>query len=335
MWQDWRLTFRSWLVYAQEDFEKDLNEAEAATSPMDFVEMTTAQHGRSEKLHSILVGLLRNRPLKILRSVEGRNGLEVWRQLSQQMQPRTRARSIALLQAFLAHPPFKKDGVLEQVLGLERLAEEYAQVSKEELSDNTKLSVLLKVVPNNLRQHLQLQMDESADYLSVREKVLAYERTTTSWSSHTVYRELDIKKDEKVDEAVPMEIDRIKGKQKGKGKGKSKSSGKDVKGKGKFKDGGKSKSKDKGKSKDWKTGRCRKRKGQRSAQRHVQAVWQQGALVSRVPSSNFEASCTGLSFDSEYAVVGEWCNWKWRCSSRLTNYVNSCQEGDIPQLGRG
>ena len=96
-WQDWRLTFQSWLVYAQEDFEKDLNEAETATSPMDFVEMTTAQHGRSEKLHSILVGLLRNRPLKILRSVEGRNGLEVWRQLSQQMQPRTRARSIALL----------------------------------------------------------------------------------------------------------------------------------------------------------------------------------------------------------------------------------------------
>ena len=250
-WQDWRLTFRSWLVYAQEDFEKDLNEAETATSPMDFVEMTTAQHGRSEKLHSILVGLLRNRPLKILRSVEGRNGLEVWRQLSQQMQPRTRARSIALLQAFLAHPPFKKDGVLEQVLGLERLAEEYAQVSKEELSDNTKLSVLLKVVPNNLRQHLQLQMDESADYLSVREKVLAYERTTTSWSSHTVYRKLDIKKDEKVDEAVPMEIDRIKGKQKGTGKGKLKSSGKDVKGKGKFKDGGKSKNKDKGKSKDY------------------------------------------------------------------------------------
>ena len=217
-WQDWRLTFRSWLVYAQEDFEKDLNEAETATSPMDFVEMTTAQHGRSEKLHSILVGLLRNRPLKILRSVEGRNGLEVWRQLSQQMQPRTRARSIALLQAFLAHPPFKKDGVLEQVLGLERLAEEYAQVSKEELSDNTKLSVLLKVVPNNLRQHLQLQMDESADYLSVREKVLAYERTTTSWSSHTVYRELDIKKDEKVDEAVPMEIDPSRASRREKGK---------------------------------------------------------------------------------------------------------------------
>jgi hypothetical protein len=38
--------------------------------------------------------------------------------------------------------------VLEQVLGLEPLAEEYAQVSKEELSHDTKLSVLLRLVPN-------------------------------------------------------------------------------------------------------------------------------------------------------------------------------------------
>ena len=139
---------------------------------MDFVEMTVAQHERSEKLYSILVGVLRYTPLKILRSVERRNGLEVWRQLVMQMQPRTRARSIALLQAFLSHPSFKKEGILEQ-MGLERLADEYFQVSKEELSDNTKLSVLLKMVPSHLRQHLQLQMDDKSDYASTRDRVLA------------------------------------------------------------------------------------------------------------------------------------------------------------------
>ena len=52
------------------------------------------------------------------------------------------------------------------------------------------------------------------------------------------------------DEAVPMDIDRIKGKNKGKIKGKQKDVGKDVKGKGKFKDGGKPKSKNKGKPKE-------------------------------------------------------------------------------------
>ena len=42
-----------------------------------------------------------------------------------------------------------------------------------------------------------------------------YERTTTSWTSSTVYRELDInKKEEKHDEAAPMDVDRVKGKTK-------------------------------------------------------------------------------------------------------------------------
>ena len=57
--------------------------------------------------------------------------------------------SLALLQAYLSQSSFTKDKgttVLEQLLGLERLVEEYAKVAKEEISDNTKLSVLLRVM---------------------------------------------------------------------------------------------------------------------------------------------------------------------------------------------
>ena len=69
------------------------------------------------------------------------------------------------------------------------------------------------------------------------------ERTTTSWNSATVYREMDIKDKHQHDEAVPMEVDRVKGFPKGKGKkgGKGKSFGKDGKSKGKGKGDGKSK----------------------------------------------------------------------------------------------
>jgi len=77
----------------------------------------------------------------------------------------------------------------------------------------------------------------------MREKVINYERTTTSWNSATVYREMDIKDKHQHDEAVPMEVDRVKGFPKGKGKkgGKGKSFGKDGKSKGKGKGDGKSK----------------------------------------------------------------------------------------------
>ena len=65
-----------------------------------------------------------------------------------------------------------------------------------------------------------------------------------------VYRELDIKKEEKHDKAVPMDSDHVKGKMKGKQKGKHKG-GKDSKGRGKRKDTVKVKGKHKGKWKDF------------------------------------------------------------------------------------
>ena len=97
MWPDWRLSFRSWLIYACEEYKGDLDKAESSSGPMEFIDMSLEQHSRSEKLHSILVGLLRGRPLKLLRSVEDGNGVEVWRELTRQLAPRTRARSLSLL----------------------------------------------------------------------------------------------------------------------------------------------------------------------------------------------------------------------------------------------
>lgn len=104
-WQDWRLCFRSWLFFAQEEYRKDLDKAERAEKPLCFIDFSLEGHEGSEKLFSIPTGVLRNRPLKILRSVEDGNGF---------------------LQAYLSHPVFGKDrSILQQVLGLERLAEEY------------------------------------------------------------------------------------------------------------------------------------------------------------------------------------------------------------------
>ena len=48
-WQDWRLTFRSWLTFADSKYKADLNEAE------NFVEMDQERHTRAEQLHSIFL----------------------------------------------------------------------------------------------------------------------------------------------------------------------------------------------------------------------------------------------------------------------------------------
>ena len=70
---------------------------------------------------------------------------------------------------------------------------------------------------------MQLQMTEDTSYKEARERMLAYERTTTSWGSQAIYKELAITKDhERHDEVIRMDVDRVKGKEKGKGKGKDK-----------------------------------------------------------------------------------------------------------------
>ena len=170
---------------------------------MSIASMSEEEKKMSEKLYAILVSVLKNRPLKLLRAVDGKNGFEVVRQLATQLTPKTRARSIALLQAYLNHPNFSKDKMTlqEQFLGLERLADEYATVAKEELSENAKLLVLMRVMPAALRQHLQLHMTDTTTYKEARGKVLSYERTTASWGSRAIYRELAITKDSKDDEA--------------------------------------------------------------------------------------------------------------------------------------
>ena len=94
-----------------------------------------------------------------------RNGLEVYRQLVQLYKPETKSRSISLLSALMNLPPFVKDKtLLEQVLGIERLRDEYRRSSGGEVSDDLMLSVLVKALPRHIRQRIQLQLSESSRF---------------------------------------------------------------------------------------------------------------------------------------------------------------------------
>ena len=39
-WQDWRLGFRSWLFFAQEEYRADLDAAEQSATATDFIDIT-------------------------------------------------------------------------------------------------------------------------------------------------------------------------------------------------------------------------------------------------------------------------------------------------------
>ena len=248
-WQDFTINFKAWLYYGNPKFELDLHRVEVthADTPIGSVEGEPQDvKDRCAQLYSILTGLLRGKPLRLLRQVENRNGFETWRQLTQLYLPKTKSRAISLLAALMNAPNFtmKDRTLLDQVLGLERIRAEYVRSSSTDISDDLMLSVLVKCLPKAIQQHVQLQLNESSTYSQVRNLVVGYERTTTTWSPGKIHSELGIlpsssssvgNPSASYSGPAPMEIDRFeKGKNKGKVKGKTK--GKDgPKGKGKSK----------------------------------------------------------------------------------------------------
>ena len=173
------------------------------------------------------------------------------------------------------------------MLELERAVEERERSSGEQVQESLKSALLLRSVSNNVRAHISASLDENASYATLRECVLRLERVQFKWNSTNVFG-VDVGLfggrskggDQSNSDAVPMEIDRVKGKGKdGKGKGK------DGKGKGK---GGKAQGQQKGGQQQWNDTWSSKGKGKENGkgkgqQRETRAcnVWRKPGHLTR------------------------------------------------------
>ena len=221
-WQEFAHSFKSWLIYAEPEYGEEL--ATIETSPhvvVTIADMVESTKPRARRLYAILSGLLKGRPLVILRSIPEQNGFELWRQLQSVYAPRTRARSLALLSAYMSYPAFTKDkSFREQVNALERVSDEYRKVSGSAIGADVQMGVLVRVLPNHLRQHIQLQMTESSSYDTIREAVMNYESVTTTWSNSRVHLELGTSNAADPNGPAPMDISRVNEETKGGKRGK-------------------------------------------------------------------------------------------------------------------
>ena len=68
-----------------------------ALKVVTIADMVEPARPRARRLYEILSGLLKGRPLAMLRFIPEQNGFELWRQLQAVYAPRTRARRLALL----------------------------------------------------------------------------------------------------------------------------------------------------------------------------------------------------------------------------------------------
>ena len=192
-WRDFAFSFKAWLIFADSGFEAELEQIEKTSDTVYSVPTNEETLQRAHKLYAILSGLLRHRPLRVHKQVINRNGYETWRQLCQLYAPRTKSRSISLLQALMSFPAFDKSKtLLEQIQSLERVRDEYQRSSTVALPDDLMVSTLLRVLPKPIQQHLHLQMTSTTDYAAVRAMVLNYEVASSSFSTGRIHAELGV-----------------------------------------------------------------------------------------------------------------------------------------------
>ena len=199
------------------------------------------------KLYSVLSSYLRNRPLKVLRAVDNMNGFEVWRRLTAELEPSSRSRSLAMAQALVGFPSMSKGAsLMDYILTYEKLVNEYERLSGVRYDDNLKLGTLLKGIPQQLRQHVMVDINDRTTYLDLRSKLLQYERSNQTWSAENILGSLSVQShhhssssSKEYQGPILMEVDRLNGERGKFPKGKGDPKGKGGKGKGEYKGKGK------------------------------------------------------------------------------------------------
>lgn len=140
-----------------------------ATLPQEDVEL-------SSQLYYILVMLLRERPLDRMRNVGIGEGIEGYRQLSLEYEPKVQSRFVGLLMRLLSCS-FDGD-IPSKISEFERRILEYEQQSNQTIADDVKYGVLVMgVTDQQVKQHLVRNSGRLDTWAKARDELLEIART--------------------------------------------------------------------------------------------------------------------------------------------------------------
>ena len=224
-WKEWSFQFTNWLIANDRDYEEDFDNLDLDT-PVDHDMISNAQEIRSQRLFGVLCNVLKGRPLLLVKQMaEKKNGLEAWRMLKREMEPREKARALAMVRQLASWKFDDKADLHSQLVRYEEALKTYEASSGKAFPEDLVLATVVTGLREPLKSQVQLQMTSTTRYSDVREWILRYESLNAPWSTSLGGKGCGAQES---GGPQPMEIDVIKGKSK-KGKGK----GKDAKGKGK------------------------------------------------------------------------------------------------------
>ena len=225
-YRDWIFILKSYLGAIDSRFPELLEKVEGSDVAMYNATLTQDEVDLSSQLYYILVMLLRDRPLDRMHDVGIGEGLEGYRQLSLEYEPKVQSRFVGLLMSILS---FSFDGdIPAKISEFERKIKDYEQQSSQSITDDIKYGVLIMGVTDlQVKQHLVRNAQRLDSWGKARDELLEISRTQKYLQETPQPMQLG---------ATPWKTGKgkdTKGKdQKGKGKSKD-GKGKDPKGKGK------------------------------------------------------------------------------------------------------
>ena len=213
-WREWYFGFTNFISSHDPEYEAELSGLDLEKEATHDL-MPAEQVARSQRLFGLLCFLLRGRPLMLIRACDKtKAGYEVIRILKNEMEPREKARTLALLRQLASWRFDERATMHEQLVRYEEALRTYETSSGKPFPEDVVLAPLVTGLKEPLRSQVQLKMSNDTKYADVREWILQYESLTTPWGFTVPSKGSPSTQDG----PQPMDVDIIKGKGKDKGK---------------------------------------------------------------------------------------------------------------------
>ena len=261
-WPSWVWSLEQYLGVLDASFTDEIA-ALRSSLHMPALAMNADTRVRSKQLYAMLSVLVKGRGFLVVKGIQDGNGYEALRRLINLYAPQSQSRSLGILTALTQVTAFKtSEALMPQILDLERVFAEYEAAAQQQLQEALKTALLIRCVPNSVKNQLHASLPEDASYDVIREAIFRIERQSFKWQGVTFFGTGQ-------QEPVPMEIDAVTKGPKGRGRGGKGKGGKGKAGGGKRRPdyqpphgGGKDNSKGKyGKGKDVKGAKGNEAKG--------------------------------------------------------------------------
>ena len=204
-WKTWSYKFESWFssqfpAKGQEclDWARNKGDDTIQESAITLYANTCPEVVDVDRqLHVALISLTSEMPYSVVFNSRKRCGLDAWRRLCHVYEPNNARSNMRLLRRILVQPRFTLEQLRASIDKWEADLVEYVQRGGRDLDHAQKVTILLSMVPEQLEDHLEMNMGRLDTYAKARAEVVSYTEQKAA----------------KVDEpgAVPMELDAFKG----------------------------------------------------------------------------------------------------------------------------